>query len=428
MRATIDWSYDLLDHPERALFAQLAVFAGGCTVEAAEAVCDAELDVLTALVDASLLRERPGARGEVRFAMLEVVREYAVERLEERGESEQLRRRHAEHYADLGERAEPELTGAEAVRWLEHLEAEHDNIRAALAWAGAAGDRELELGLAGSMHYFWRLRGYLTEGRRWLEPAVSRKGVAPAGVRARALTALSAIVDRQGEHERCVRLLEEALDLFREAGDDRRAARTLSELGGAAVLTGDLDRATALFEETLPVFRAAEDRRAEMVTLSNLGAVANLQGDYERGRRLTEEALALARKGGDLDQTGISLHNLGRAALAQGDRDEATRFFDESLGISVELGYRELVANCLEGLAEVAAAHGDPERSARVVGAAEAVLADLGAHFGPEEQQGYERTLARLSAALGADVLEALRAEGAALPLDNAVALARTTG
>jgi predicted ATPase/DNA-binding SARP family transcriptional activator len=156
MRATIDWSYDLLDEADRALFARLAVFAGGCTVEAAEAVCEADLDGLAALVDASLLRERPGGRAETRFAMLEVVREYAVERLEASGESERLRRRHAGHYADLGERAEPELTGAEAVRWLGYLEAEHDNIRAALAWAGTAGEREVELRLAGSMHYFWR--------------------------------------------------------------------------------------------------------------------------------------------------------------------------------------------------------------------------------------------------------------------------------
>ena len=424
MRATIDWSYDLLGDEERELFARLAVFAGGCTVEAAEAVCDAELGRLESLVGMSLLRERPGAGGEPRFAMLETVREYAAERLEEGGEAEAMRRRHAEHYAGLVERAEPEMTGAEAAHWLERLDAEHDNIRAALAWSGAAGGRDIELRLAASMHYFWRLRGHLTEARRWLEPALSRDGAAPAGVRARALTALSAVVDRQGEHERCVRLLEEALDLFREEGDDRRAARTLSELGGAAAIMGDLDRAAALFEETLPIFRAAEDQRAQMVTLSNLAAVANLRGDYERGRRLNEEALSLARAAGDLDQTIISLHNLGRAALAQNGGDEARRFFDESLRLGFELGYRELVATCLEGLAELACREGDLGRSARLLGAAEAVLTDMGVHLGPEEQEGYESTLATLSATLGADRLDTLRAEGAALPLDDAVALA----
>ena len=300
LRAAIDWSHDLLDPPARELFAALAVFSGGCTLAAAEAVCGGDLDAVSALVDQSLLRRDDAAGEEPRFRMLETIREYARERLDGLPGAAGLRRRHAEHFLALAEQAEPHLTGPEAPGWLERLEVEHDNLRAALAWTAEAPERhELELRLATALQYFWRLRGHLSEGRRWLEAALARGGEAPVGVRGRALHAAAVFVDRQGDRAQARRLYEEALALFRSAGDDRLVARTLAELGGISILEEDYERAVALYDETIPLFRESGDLRALTVTLSNLASVAGLQGDYERARELGLEALALARERGD---------------------------------------------------------------------------------------------------------------------------------
>ncbi len=424
LRATIDWSYDLLDEDERRLFAALAVFAGGCTPETAESVCGGDLDTLTSLLDKSLLRRRPGSDREERFVMLETVREYAAERLEEEGEAESLRRAHGEYFVRLAEKAEPELTGVSGAAWLERLDAEHENLRAALAWAASDGEPELALRLAVALHYFWRFRGHLTEGRRWLEGALARDGDPASPARARALMATAAIVDRQGDHEGARHLLEEALDRFRALGDRALEARALAELGGIAIVEGDYEHGAQLLEETIPLFREAGDSRALMVSLGNLASVKNLQGDRERGRALGEESLALARERSDRDQTAITLHNLGRASLVEGRPDEALAPLEESLEIAGELGYRELIAYCLGGFAEIAAAGGDHERAARLLGAAEALYDELGISLGPEEQEGHERTAALLEGELGPDLLGRLRAEGRTLELEPAIAMA----
>ncbi len=421
LRAAIDWSHELLDADERAAFARLAVFAGGCGTEAAEAVCDASLDTIASLVEKSLVRQRDSADG-LRLTMLATLREYAWEQLEARGEGEELRRRHAEHLLALAEAAEPELKGEGASPWLTRLDEEHDNLRAALAWAGSAGAVELELRLASALEYFLRLRGHLSEGRSWLEGALSRVGDAPLEVRAKALNAASILVDRQGDVQQARSLLEEALAIYRELEDERSVARMLSNLGGVAVAEGDLAQAETLFEETLPLFRRMEDSRALMVTLSNLAALANLGGDHERARALGEEALAIARSEGDQDQTSISLHNLGRAALNEGLLDEAGRRLRESLELSAGLGYKEVIAYCLEGIGELAALGGSERGGARLLGAGIALLAELGIPIGPEEREGYERAVARLELALGQELFGRLEAEGRELPLEQAVA------
>ena len=425
LRAAIDWSHDLLDGDERALFSELAVFSGGWTIDAAADVCGTTLDPLASLADKSLvLRQAADAGGDVRFAMLETIREYAGERLEERDDADDLRRRHARHFLALVEEAEPQLQGAEAGAWLARLDAEHDNVRAALVWAGGAGAAELELRIVSALEYFWRLRGHLSEGSRRLEAALARRGDAPPAVRAKALNVAAIVAHRQGRPEAAKAYLEEALAAYRELGDERGVARMLSNLGGVAALEGDLERAVALFEETLPLHRKAEDDRALMITLSNLASLADLGGDHERGIALGEEGLAVARRLGDQDQISIALHNLGRAALRGGRHAEAGERLAESLRIGAELGYEELIAYCLESAGELAAARERSDDAARLLGAGMGLFEELGAAIGAEERDGYEATVARLEEQLGAVALGELQAEGRRLPREGAVALA----
>jgi non-specific serine/threonine protein kinase len=421
LRATIEWSHELLGEGERRLLARLAVFAGGWNVEAAEAVCDADLDALTSLVEQSLARRRPDGR----FSMLQTVREYGLERLEALGEGEPTRARHAEHFLALAEAAEERLTGADAAQWFERLEADLDNLRAALAWTGSSGETELELRLATALRRFWHVRGHITEGRRWLDDAIGRRHAAAPEVQARALVAASALLYDEEELDRAEALLEEALALFRQAGDERAAARALSELGGIAALREDYVRASALFQETLPFFRAAGDTRALLVTLSNLASVTDLAGDHVRGRELGEETLVLARESGDRDQVTISLHNLARGALREGRREDARTLLSESVDVALELGFRSLIASCLEAFAEIWLADGDVERAARLLGASGVLLDEVGGDLGPEERAGRAATAAEIERRLGAAAVAGLTAEGARLPPSDAVSLAR---
>jgi predicted ATPase len=420
LRAAIDWSYRLLGEPEQELFAASAVFAGGFTLAAAAAVCDADIDHIAALVGHNLLHreELPEA---VRFRMLETIREYAVERLEESPLEEELRRKHAEYFLTLAELAEPKLVGHEAAQWLERLEREHDNFRTALSWAGAAGRLELELRLAGALQVFWRLRGHLHEGTSRLEAALARGSDAPGTVRAKALHAVGILVARQGGHHRAWELFEEALSLFREAGNEDRAARTLAELGTLALLAEDHARATALYEETIPLFRKAGDLRTLMVVLANLASIAYLQADHGRARELGEEALSLARRQGAKDVVAPSLHNLARVALTENRAGDAGRLFAESLAIGQELGYRENVAYCVEGCAELAAARGEAKAAARLLGAGIGLFERLGVPLEAGEREAYERTVELVTAQLGEATFASLESAGRDLPLEQAV-------
>jgi predicted ATPase/DNA-binding SARP family transcriptional activator len=420
LRAAIDWSFHLLGEPEQELFASSAVFAGGFTLEAAAAVCDADVDRVAALVDHNLFHrdELPEA---VRFRMLETIREYAVERLAESSREEDLRRKHAEYFLALAELGEPELTGPDAGHWLERLEREHDNLRAALSWAGAAGQLEVELRLAASLQVFWRVRGHLHEGRRRLEAALERGDDAHGAVRAKALHAAGILVARQGGHDRARGLFEEALSLLRESGDQAQAARTLAELGTLAVLAEDYERARELYEETIPLVRKAGDLRTLMVALANLASIANLQADHDRARELGEEALSLARRSGAKDVVAPLLHNLARVALAQDRADDAGRLFAESLAIGQELGYRENVAYCVEGCAELAAARGEAQTAARLLGAGIGLFERLGVPLEAGERKAYERTVELVTAQLGEATFASLESAGRELPLEQAV-------
>jgi non-specific serine/threonine protein kinase len=288
MRAAIAWSEDLLSAVERTLFRRLAVFVGGCALEAAEVVCASPegaaplgLDVLeglAALVDQSLVQQREEG-GEPRFGMLHVIREYALEQLEASGEAEALRRAHAAELVVLVERAEPLLTGPEAGAWLERLEREHDNLRAALGWAQARGETETGLRLVAALWRYWEARGHLREGRTWAQGMLALGSTAEAGhadavVRARALYAGGVLAMWQGDHAAAGTWLEQAETLGRAAGDLRTAARALNGLGVAASNQGDTERAAAYFERSLALMRTVGNQSGIAVALNNLGDAA----------------------------------------------------------------------------------------------------------------------------------------------------------
>jgi tetratricopeptide (TPR) repeat protein len=354
--------------------------------------------------------------------MLETVREYALELLESSGDAEAFRRRHAHHMVEIAEQAADVIrSGGDTEQWYALLDEEHDNLRAALAWAAAAGELELEVRLAVAARWFWNVRGYLSEGRRFFDGVVARTEGAPKAMRAAAIVNAGTFPFRQGDLEVAERLYAEALELFRELGDDDEVGRTIAELGGVALARGDFDGASALYEESVPIFRAQQNNVRLAVALSNLGAIANMRKEPEAAIGYLEDAIALARETGDQDGLGISLHNIARSQLTLDRIDAGREALLESLSIARRLGYRELTAYCLGGLAQVAMLESEAERAARLLGAAERLFDEVEAAVDPDELETQEKIREWAVEALGADVFETLRATGAETPVDDLV-------
>lgn len=466
MRATLEWSYNLLDEAERTVLRRLAVFAGGCTLQAADVVCntDAALpDVVTSmesLVAKSLLREREGVGGEPRFHQLRVIREYAVERLVASGETETIRHEHAAYFLALAEQSPAKLTGPEQQGWLDRLEEEHDNLRAALEWYQVAGETDMGLRLAASLCLFWYIRGYLSEGRRWLDtlldqrPAMSQSTNQPPKLslawRANALNASGLLALQQSDFNQAVERLEAALAFQRELGDKPGMASSLNTLGRVARQQGDIERATALHEaalslwrevgdkwgigraslslgvvaldqgayeqahpflsESLALFRDLGDKWMIAFTLDFLAAVAIFQGDYPRALALQDECLALRREIRDKRGTAASLNDLGLIAYYQGDYDRAGTLYKEALPLCQELGEKWLIAVVLDNLGRVA--HGQANYSQATTLSTKALM--LRRELG--DKRGIARSLEGLAAIAHAqaDFKAAARLFGAA--------------
>src|SRR5829696_5669449 len=294
LRGTIEWSYTLLEEGERVLFARLAVFSGGRTLEAIEAICDAKgdlpvdtLDGVSSLLDKSLLRQEEGPEGEPRFVMLETIHEYARERLEASGEAEEVRRLHAEYFLALAEGAEPELTGADQLACLERLEAEHDNMRAALQWS-LEKEPATAFRLAGMLARFWEIRSDFSEGSRWLEAALRQSArpdtITEATTRAKLLSEAGTFAYYRADYDHAIVLHGEALELYRELGDDSGVAFSLMCLGAQHNQPGDYERAAPFFEEALALSRRIGDRRNIVITLHNLADVERQRGNYKRAK------------------------------------------------------------------------------------------------------------------------------------------------
>ena len=310
LAATIHWSFDLLGPEERVAFARLGVFSGGCTLEAAERVCDVTLDNLAALVENNLLRRR-----DSRFTMLETVRHFAVERLEEVGAAH-VRRRHAEWLTELAETmSERTFAGEDMTAWLDRIQPEHDNMRAALAWSLEEAP-ELTLRLASSVRLFWEVRGHFREGGSWIEQGLSRAVDAAPEVRLHGLAASGAIATRLGELDLAQERKEASLALARELGDELWIARELSDLGTVAAMREDFDVASPLFEESAALFRKLDVPSRLGTVLANLGHIAAERGDYDRAIAVTEEALSLESR--HKQNAAISTYNLGSHNLEAG--------------------------------------------------------------------------------------------------------------
>ena len=327
LRGAIAWSHALLDEGEQALFARLSVFSGGCALEAVEAVCDAEDDLpvdifegLSSLVDKSMLRQEEGIEGEPRFVMLETIREYARERLDVSGKAEETGRLHAECFLALAEQGEPgPREPEEATSWLERLDVEHDNMRAALSWSLESEEAELGLRLAGTLWRFWWMRGHYGEGRRWLEEALAKDGRATAA-RAKALEAVGWLADDQGDIDRAVSAAEEGLRISARAKiESSVTASFLRILGSAAYVRGDHDQATRLYEESLTLSREAKDDRGVASSLLQLGNVSGDRGDHEEAKEYYKEGLALCRELDDKALLASALISVGAEYLLQGD-------------------------------------------------------------------------------------------------------------
>jgi predicted ATPase len=414
LRATLDWSYDLLSEPERILLRRLAVFAGGFTLEAAEAVCadcglrladcglgegrsvirnpqsasrnEEVLDLLASLVNQSLVRAER-REGAMRYVLLETTRNYARERLEGAGRADEWRARHADYFLALAERAAPALRGGAQAEWLQRLEEEHDNFRGAIDHLLVHGPIEDGLRLGGALGWFWWMRGYLSEGRQRLQALLAESGYAMGaslpgsagrvmdpelsvchdeprhpGVRqaqARALNAAGMLADDQSDYEAARALFLDSLALSRDLGDRLAAAMALNNLGGLAMQARDYPAARSLYGECLALSREVEDRWWTAAALTNLGRVTLLEGEYTTARAQIESALEIQRQLKDKRAIARSLTTLGSMAARLAEDGAARALLEESLALARELGAKGVIEETLSMLGSLAREGGD---------------------------------------------------------------------
>jgi predicted ATPase/DNA-binding CsgD family transcriptional regulator len=467
LRAAMDWSYHLLSAPEQAFFRRLSVFAGSFSLEAAEAICAGEpgeaydvLDALSSLIDKSLVLMEQRS-GEARYRLLETIRQYGQDKLQEFAEAAKVRRNHRDWYAHLAEQAEAETLEARQKSVFDRLEAEHDNLRVAIGWSLEQQEAEIAAQIAAAISRFWLLRGYMSEGRSVLERALAGFSEKNA-VRVKALNAAAilaslqddnktartlveqclelsrALADRkqtgyalytlgrlariEGNYAGAVTFLEESLALFRELGRNDDVALVLSDFGLTVLYLGEYERASALCEASLALSREMGDLRGIASWLANLAIVTLARGDDKRAKKLCEESLALRRTLGYKGGCAHTLAILGRIALAQGAYERATACYTESLALRQETGEKEGIATALEGLAAVAGMQGRPVRAARLYGFAESLRTLLDAPLPPIDRLAYQRTIAAIRAQLDEPTFLNAWAAGQALTLEEAIA------
>jgi predicted ATPase/transcriptional regulator with XRE-family HTH domain len=437
LRETIAWSYNLLASNEQALFRRLGVFAGGCTLEAAEAVAALNnqgdvLEGMTALLDASLL-QREEQDIEPRYTMLTTIREFAQERLVASSEESAARSRHARYFRDLAERAGPDIFVMADPAMLGMIEREHDNIRATLAWSRVTSDHDTLLRLAGALAGFWYYRGYLSEGRRWLDQALETPEDADVPrPRAWALTASGLLANVCGEADRATALLTASFPWWERSGDTLGHAFAVSLLGGVRVSQGRYDDASVLFAANETYFRDNEAYLHEIGrddflahARFHLGVIAWVQGDDARARSLLRDAVALNDRAVTPVDAIDSLRYLGLIACVGGDLDEAAKWFREELTRLQQLGSRAAIAVGLADMATYAAAREAWQPAVRLFAKAEALLTAEAAAFSLPARDHYKRAHARAREVLG-DSAQAVAAAGRTLTLEQALTEAET--
>jgi predicted ATPase/DNA-binding XRE family transcriptional regulator/Tfp pilus assembly protein PilF len=468
---TIDWSYQLLGADEQTLLQWLSVFAGGCALEAVEALCAPDLraasslfSLVAGLIDKSMVQQLE-SEDDLRITLLETIRAYALERLRAAGSERDFRERHARYFTQLAEQADPQLTGPDQRQWLNRLETEHDNLRGAMRWAIDAGAAELALRITGALWRFWDIRGYLSEGRRWLGEALALGDAVDGEVRAKALNALGLLCWYQGEATTAQPIFAEALAIRRALGDSSKVAATLNNLGMVAWSLGDYDAARRMYEECLANDRAAGDTMGVGYSLGNLGLVYLHQGEPDAARAAFDESRTIFRAQGNVRHEAFALHNLGMVAAHQGDYEQARERFAASLLIKEQIGDKwgsastlvylsnvtgalgdlpttreqlrrslllrqELgdqggLAETLDGVGAYAVARRGPDAAARLFGAAEALRCAQHAVLHTADRIARDRAADAARALLGAGAFDAGWAYGQRLTSDEAVALAQ---
>ncbi|MBF6612799.1 MAG: tetratricopeptide repeat protein [Chloroflexi bacterium] len=471
LRAAIDWSYDLLTEEEKLLLQRLSIFVGSWGLDAAEAICSDQsigeievLDLLSQLIDKSLVMAEE-SNGEVCYRLLETIRQYANEKLQASGGEQELQLKHLDWYLNLAEQAQKEILSEKQSFWLDRLESEHDNLRAALDRSARVGKgAEATLRLSAALWRFWEMRGYLSEGRRWLKGALAVPSGNLTAARAAALNAAGMLAVYQGDYADAGELLNASLETCRLIGDKGEIALSLNSLGVLANNRGDYEQATALFEESLAIRRELGDRRGIANSLHNLGYEAVYRGDYSQAAILGDESLSLYRELSEKHGIAASLFLLGYVTIYSGASEQATRLYEESLSLYRDLGetrgiasslfflgvaamhtgdytsaeslykeslslYRELgdkvgMTECLEAMSALSGALEQDERAARLFGAAAALRKAVGAPLNPSDRARYEQSLATIRGRRGEESFSAFWTAGAALPLEDAIAYA----
>ena len=417
LRATFDHSWKFLSEEERRAFRNLSVFRGGFGREAAEQATGASLLLLSALMDKSLLRRN--AQG--RYDMHELVRQYALDKLSEAGETETLRRRHRDWYLEFAERAAPAgLWGSVNVAVLNQFETERDNLRAALEWSMQHGEAEEGLRLTRALVWFWYVRSDFAEGQQWLERALTLSMGASAAIRADVMHRAGVMALQQGDYERAVPLLKAALELFLELGDPE-AEWAILDLGLIAFYQGDHEQAATLMQESLDLFQAGGHGEHSASARIYLGLVAYYRGDYEQASALLQASLPTLREIDDGVGIARALHGLGMVTRRQGDYARAQALFAEGLTTARERGARLEIVQCLEGLAGAAYAQRQLRRAARLFGAAGTLRRTIGAALSPGARVDYERDVAAVRAQLDEKTFAMEWAEGQALTMEQAM-------
>lgn len=428
LRNAIDWSYNLLEAGERRLFERLSAFVGGCSIEAVEAICETNADLslnvlegLASLVDKNLIVQDEGVKGEPRFWMIETIREYAQERLAASAEAAPIQKRHFDYFSKLTETAEVQRRGAEEGRWLDRLEIEHDNLRAALRHGLERGDAAT-LQLAARLEWFWSVRGYLSEGSKWMDRVLAACQNVASPLRAKALLAAENLAQMRGDYASKRRYAEEHLELSRSADDRAGIAWALHSLGDVARdLEGDFEQAAALLHESVTLFRELGDRSGMAGTLSCLGEVVHCQGNHERARAFYEESLLLERQLENKKRVAVVTANLGYVALQQRELHQAATLFGQAMAISQELGNKNHIAICLAGFAGIACAKGEPGRAARLLAASTLLYQTIGAQLDAADRGAWDSILAATRAELDQASFSAAWAEGETMTIEQAI-------
>ncbi|MGW8226493.1 MAG: LuxR C-terminal-related transcriptional regulator [Anaerolineales bacterium] len=429
LRATLDWSYDLLDPEEQTLLARLAVFKGGRTVDSTAAVCASGLQIdvmdgLESLLNKNMLYQEQGLLGEPRFYMLETIHEYAQEKLVENGKAEDIELLHSQYFTNLALEAEQELYGPRQEYWLTRLREEYDNLRTAMGYSLDGGDLLLVFQIIGALRYLWFSDGLVAEGFKWIERALDFEGEIPPVLRAKVYITAADLSYIQGNLENGKLFGRKALNLAQESGHELTQAWALVSLGKNFSKSRDQVPNGILFcEESLTLFRKLNYVPGITITLNVLGELARVDRNYDLAEKYYQQCLKLSRRACDKRRIAVSLANLASIAMYHGEYHQAELLERESIKMEVELGtkyYLGLSFACLSGIIAV---QGRPEQAAILMGASESVLQKMGGKLQPADQIEVDHYLAIIQEKLDVKSFETALDKGRAMSFDQALSL-----